>query len=100
LLQRKPEDRYPSAAALEADLRAGLASLGAPYGAAEALEEGRNSRDGASMNRRVAGPTNENELPPAMMEEEDIITASGGLNYSHRPRSFAAPCKPCFGVLP
>jgi len=80
LLQRKPEDRYPSAAALEADLRTGLASLEASYGAVEALEEGRNSRDGASMNRRVAGPTNENELPPAMVEEEDIITAPGGLN--------------------
>lgn len=80
LLQRKPEDRYPSAAALEADLRAGLASLGTPYGAAEALEEGRNSRDGASMNRHVAGPTNERELPPVMVEEEDIITAPGGLN--------------------
>jgi serine/threonine protein kinase len=39
LIQRKPEARYPSAAALEADLRAGLASLGAPYGAKEALEE-------------------------------------------------------------
>jgi serine/threonine protein kinase len=80
LLQRKPEDRYPSAASLEADLRAGLASLEAPYRAVEALEEGRNSRDGASMNRRVAGPTNENELPPAMVEEEDVVTALGGLN--------------------
>jgi len=78
LLQRTPEDRYPSAAALEADLRAGLASLRTAYGAAEALEEGRNSRDGASTNRRVIGPTNENELPPVMMAAEDIITTSGG----------------------
>jgi serine/threonine protein kinase len=80
LLQRKPEDRYPSAAALEADLRAGLASLATAYGAAEALEEGRNSRDGASMNRRVAGPTNGNGLPPVIEAEEDIITEPGGVN--------------------
>jgi eukaryotic-like serine/threonine-protein kinase len=78
LLTRKPEDRYPSAAALEAELRAGLAALGAPYGAAEALEEGSKSRDGASMNRRVIGPTSENELPPDMVTTEDIITEPGG----------------------
>jgi eukaryotic-like serine/threonine-protein kinase len=63
LLQREPEDRYPSAAALEADLRAGLAALGASYGAAEALEEGRASREEASVNRRIAGPTSEREFP-------------------------------------
>ncbi|KFE60925.1 serine/threonine-protein kinase [Hyalangium minutum] len=39
LLQRQPEERYPSAAAVEADLRAGLEGLGVPYGAQEALEE-------------------------------------------------------------
>jgi eukaryotic-like serine/threonine-protein kinase len=78
LLQRKPEDRYPSAAALEADLRAGLATLGAPYGAREALEEGSHSRGGASKNRRVIGPTSESGLPPAMVTAEDSITGSGG----------------------
>ncbi|MBN1209175.1 MAG: protein kinase [Myxococcaceae bacterium] len=78
LLTRKPEERYPSAAALEADLRAGLARPGAPYGAREALEEGSNSRDGASMNRRVIGPTSENELPPDMVTMEDINTEPGG----------------------
>jgi serine/threonine protein kinase len=78
LLQRKPEHRYPSAAELEAELRAGLATLGAPYGAREALEEGRNSRDGASMNRRVIGPTSEHELPPDMMTTGDSITEPGG----------------------
>jgi serine/threonine protein kinase len=78
LLQRKPEDRYPSAAALEAELRAGLATLAATYGATKALEEGRNSRDGASMNRRVIGPTSENELPPDMLTTDDIITEPGG----------------------
>jgi serine/threonine-protein kinase len=39
LLQRRPEERYPSAAALEVELRRGLATWGAPYGAAEALAE-------------------------------------------------------------
>ncbi|WP_224366364.1 serine/threonine protein kinase [Hyalangium versicolor] len=77
LLQRKPEDRHPSAAELETELQAGLALLGAPYGAMEALEEGRNSRDGASMNRRVLGPTSEHELPPDMLTTDDIITEPG-----------------------
>jgi serine/threonine-protein kinase len=39
LLQRRPEERYPSAAALEVELRRGLDTWGAPYGAAEALAE-------------------------------------------------------------
>jgi hypothetical protein len=78
LLTRKPDVRYASAAALEADLRAGLATLGAPYGVTEALAEGSNSRDGASLNRRVIGPTSENELPPDMVTTEDIITEPGG----------------------
>jgi serine/threonine protein kinase len=78
LLQRKPEARYPSAAALEAELRAGLATLGAPYGARETLEEGRNSRDGASLHRRVIGPISEHELPPDMMTTGDITTEPGG----------------------
>jgi serine/threonine-protein kinase len=65
LLQRKPEDRYSSAAALEADLRAGLASLGAPYGAAEARGEIRTSLEEASGNRDQLDPTSDNQLPPA-----------------------------------
>jgi len=77
LLQRKPEDRYPSAAALEADLREGLAALGAPYGAPEALEEVLSSLTGASMKRGVLGPTSEGPLPPAMATEADIITQRG-----------------------
>jgi serine/threonine protein kinase len=72
LIQRRPEDRYPSAAALEAELQAGLATLGTPYGAREALEEGLKSRDGASMNRRVIGPTSEDELPPGMVTADGI----------------------------
>jgi serine/threonine protein kinase len=47
LLQRRPEDRYPSAAALAEELRAGLSARGTPYSASESLEEGRSSRDGA-----------------------------------------------------
>lgn len=43
LLRRRPEERSPSAAALEAELRAGLASLGVPYGAPQALKEVRHS---------------------------------------------------------
>jgi serine/threonine-protein kinase len=41
LLQRRPEERYPSEAALEAELRKAIAALGAPYGAAEAIAEAR-----------------------------------------------------------
>jgi serine/threonine protein kinase len=78
LLQRNPEDRYKSAAALESDLRDGLASLAVPYGATEALEEVYGSLMGASMNRRVVGPTSEEQLPPVMVTEEDIITEQGG----------------------
>jgi serine/threonine-protein kinase len=78
LLQRKPEDRYPSAAALEAELREGLSALGTPYGAREALEEGSNSRAGVSMSRRVAGPTSERELSPVVAAGEDTLTKPGG----------------------
>ncbi len=78
LIQRNPEDRYQSAGDVEADLRAGLASLGAPYGPTEALDEVLFSLEGASMNQRVIGPTNEGQLPPDMVTEEDIITERGG----------------------
>jgi hypothetical protein len=78
LIQRNPEDRYPSADALEADLRDGLASLGAPYGAKEALDEVLISLTGASMSRGILGPTNESQLPPDMETEADIITERGG----------------------
>jgi serine/threonine protein kinase len=78
LIQRNPDERYQSATALEADLRDGLASVAAPYGATEALEEVYGSLMEASMNRRVVGPTNEDQLPPVMVAEEGIITARGG----------------------
>jgi hypothetical protein len=78
LIQRKPEDRYPSAAALEAELREGLAALGAPYGATEALKEVLHSLAGARMNRRVLGPTSEEQFPPDRVTEEDILTEPGG----------------------
>jgi serine/threonine protein kinase len=78
LLQRKAEERYASAAELETDLRAGLASLGGSYGPREALAEVYSSLDGALRNRSVVGPTSENQLPPVFVTEEDIITAPGG----------------------
>jgi serine/threonine-protein kinase len=78
VLQRRPEDRHPSAAALETALREGLSALGVPYGAAEALEEGRNSRDGASRKRHIAGPTSEGESPPVMVAEDDISAGQDG----------------------
>lgn len=48
LIQRNPEDRYQSAAALEADLREDLASLAVPHGATEALKEVYGSLMGAT----------------------------------------------------
>jgi serine/threonine protein kinase len=55
LLQRKPEDRSPSAAALEEDLREGLAALGASYGAEEALAEVRHLSAQLFMHQEVGG---------------------------------------------
>jgi hypothetical protein len=78
LIQRNPEDRYQSAAEVEADLRAGLAALGAPYGPKEALDEVLISLTGASMSRGVLGPTSESQLPPNMVTEEDTINERGG----------------------
>jgi len=62
VLQRKPEERYPSAAALEAELREGLAALGSPYGAREALEEVLHSLIGAGMSWGVAGSSSADPL--------------------------------------
>ncbi len=67
-----------SAAALEAELREGLAALGAPYGAPEALAEVLGALTGASMNRSALAPTSEAQFPSEMVAEEDIITARGG----------------------
>jgi hypothetical protein len=55
LIQRNPEDRYQSAADVEADLLAGLASLGVPYGPKEALEEVLISLTGAARAVRPVG---------------------------------------------
>ena len=78
LIQRRPEERYASAAALEAELRECLASQGVTYGAAEALEEVLRSLTGARLNGRVMGSTSEEQLPPGLVAEEDIITERGG----------------------
>ncbi len=75
LIQRKPQERYQTAAELAADLRAGL---GDSYGPKQALEEIYCSLDGARRSRRVAGPTNEDALPPVFVSDDDIITAPGG----------------------
>jgi hypothetical protein len=81
LIQRNPEDRYQSAAEVEAALRVGLAALGAPYGPKEALDEVLLSLTGASMSRGVLGPTSESQLPPNMVTEEDIINERGGTTW-------------------
>ncbi len=63
LLQRSPADRYPSAAALEQELRKGLAALDAPYGAAEALAEGRSLSAQARLRTEVGGPIAQDSAP-------------------------------------
>ncbi|KFE70815.1 serine/threonine-protein kinase [Hyalangium minutum] len=65
LLQRRPEDRYPSAAALEDALRQGLAAWGAPYGAAEALAEVRRMSSASRVNQDVGVPTFQDSGAPA-----------------------------------
>ena len=56
LIQRNPEERYQTAAELEADLRAGL---GGGYGPTQALEEVQGSLKGGHGARRVVGPAAE-----------------------------------------
>jgi serine/threonine-protein kinase len=56
LLQRRPEDRYPSAAVLEDEPRKGLAALGVPSGATEAVAEVRHMSSRARMYRDIGGP--------------------------------------------
>jgi hypothetical protein len=63
LLQRSPADRYPSAAALEEELRKGLAAWGAPYGAAEALAEGRSLSAQARLRTDAGGPIAQDSAP-------------------------------------
>ncbi len=80
LIQRKPEDRYQSAAEVEADLRTSLASLTGSYGPREALKEVHCALEGARRNRSVIGPTSEDQLPPVFVAADDIITAPDGAN--------------------
>ncbi|KFE67515.1 hypothetical protein DB31_7998 [Hyalangium minutum] len=86
--------RYQSATEVEADLRAGLAALGAPYGPKEALDEVLISLTGASMSRGVLGPTSENQLPPNMVTEEDIINERGGTTSLPAAPSLTLPAGP------
>jgi hypothetical protein len=60
------------------ELRAGLASLAGSYGPQEALREVHCALEGARQNRRVMGPTSEEQLPPAFVTEDDRITSPGG----------------------
>ncbi len=75
LIQRKPEDRYQSAAEVEADLRAGLALLADSYGPREALKETHCALEGARRNRSVMEPTSDEQLPPVFVAENDTITS-------------------------
>lgn len=79
LLQRCPEDRYPSAAALESDLRQGIAALGAPYGAAEALAEVRRLSAQARMYKNVGGPTAQDSASlTRQLSADHLLTTPGG----------------------
>ncbi len=79
LLQRLPDDRYPSAAALEADLRQALAALGAPYGPTEAVAEVRRMTAQARMHKDVGGPTApDSEATTRKLSADHITTAPGG----------------------
>jgi eukaryotic-like serine/threonine-protein kinase len=79
LLQRRPDDRYPSAAVLEAALRQALGALGAPYGAAEAVAEVRRMTAQARMHKDVGGPTApDSEATTRMLSADHITTSPGG----------------------
>ena len=78
LLQRRPEDRYPSAAAVEDDLRKGLAALGAPYGAPEAIAELRRISSAARMHKDVGGPTAQDSASTTRkLSADHVITTPG-----------------------
>jgi serine/threonine-protein kinase len=77
LLKRRPEDRYPSAEALEEELREGLASLGAPYGAAEAIAEVRQLSAQARMHKDVAEPRAQDSASIARKLSADHVTMTG-----------------------
>jgi serine/threonine protein kinase len=76
LLQRRPEDRYPSAAALEDDLRKGLAALGAPYGAPEAIAELQCISKAARMHKDVGGPTAQDSASTTRKLSADHVITS------------------------
>ena len=77
LLRRSPEERYPSAQALEADLRKGLTALGAPYGAVEAVAEVRRISAQARMHKDVGGPTSQGSAA-RKLSADHVITTQGG----------------------
>jgi serine/threonine-protein kinase len=78
LLQRRPGDRYPSAAALENDLREGLAALGAPYGAPEAIAELRRTEAAALMHKDVGGPIAQDSTSITRRLAADHVSSTPG----------------------
>jgi serine/threonine protein kinase len=78
LLQRRPEARYTSAAALEAELRAGLAALGAPYGAAEACDEARRAVAVARLHKDEFGPVSGGDSAARKLSAHHILTEQSG----------------------
>ncbi|WP_224364453.1 hypothetical protein [Hyalangium versicolor] len=78
LLQRRPEDRYPSAAVLEDELRKGLAALGTPYGAAEAIAEVRRISSAARMHKNVGGPIAQDSASITRKLSADYVSTSPG----------------------
>ncbi len=77
LLQRSPENRYSSAQALEVDLRKGLAALGAPYGAVEAVAEVQRISKQARMHKDVGGPTSQGSAA-CKLSADHVVTTPGG----------------------
>jgi hypothetical protein len=62
---------------LEEDLRKGLAALGAPYGAAEAIAEVRRISSQARMHKDVGGPTTQDSAA-RKLSADHVITTPGG----------------------
>ncbi len=78
LLRRRPEERYPSAAMLEAELRASLAAWEVPYGAAEALAEAHRVLAQARLHKDVVEPSGRDSASAARKLSADYLTSPSG----------------------
>ncbi|WP_224247454.1 serine/threonine protein kinase [Hyalangium gracile] len=78
LLQRAPTARLPTAAALEAELRACLAALSTGYGAAEAAAEVRHSLAVARSHQEHVTPTEPGVFPDCIPLPPDELTTDSG----------------------